>query len=67
MISDTIMVRVDTDAIRSLISRRTKAEGQNVDELLERVLQSLQRQIEEEISEFEQGNGNFESCFYESL
>jgi len=67
MITDTIVVRVDTEKVRSLLSTRVKAEEQNIDRLLERLILSLQRQVEEEISEFEKGNGSFESCFYEAL
>ena len=67
MITDTIVVRVDTEKVRSIVSTRVRAEEQNIDRLLERLLLSLQRQIEEEISEFEKGNGSFESCFYEAL
>ena len=71
MITDTIMVRVDTEKIRSQIAKRAQtlpeAGEQHADELLERLLLSLQRHIEEEVSDFEKGNGSFESCFYEAL
>jgi len=67
MTTDTIMIRVDAEKIRALLASRPEARGLPPDEALEHLLASLQRQIEEEIREFEKGNGCFESCLYASL
>ncbi|HOG65209.1 MAG TPA: hypothetical protein PLD82_07210 [Spirochaetota bacterium] len=67
MITDTIMVRVDVESIRTRISARNDCPAQDTDIILERVLLALQRQIEQEIREFEDGNGCFESCLFEAI
>ncbi len=67
MITDTIMVRVDIEALRTRISARSDCRERDTDIILERVLLALQRQIEQEIREFEDGSGCFESCLFEAI
>lgn len=67
MITDTIMVRVDVTRLREKIVSRKDCQNKDTDIILERTLLALQRQIEQEIQDFEAGNGCFESCLYEAL
>ncbi len=67
MITDTIMVRVDVAALREKIAARSDCQNRDPDTILERTLLALQRQIEQEIRDFEDGNGCFESCLYEAI
>lgn len=67
MTTDTIMVRIDIGAVGEIVDARTDLGNRDRNELMERLVSALQRQIENEIREFEAGNGCFESCFYDAL
>lgn len=67
MISDTIMVRVDVERVRERIASRSDCPDKDASIILERTLLALQRQIEQEIHEFEEGTGCFEACLYDAI
>jgi len=67
VISDTILVRIDTEKLRETLEDRPEINDNNKAQILEKIISSLQTTIENEVKEFSVGNGHFESCLFDAL
>ncbi len=67
MISDTILVRIDTEELSATLEKRAEVNIENKSQILEKIILALQEEIEKEIKEFSRGEGHFEVCLYCAL
>ncbi len=67
VISDTILVRIDTEELLKTLENRPEINDKNKTRILEKIVSSLQNEIEKEVQEFSTGNGHFESCLYDAI